>query len=686
MPNLSSQLTRKRRFSQLLHWLNRHQVPESSILLFTALVVGVGAGFAAMVFRWLIESINVLAYTGLAGLLANITPYHLCVIPAIGGLIFGPIVYRFAPEAKGPGVAEVMKAMVLHGGRIRPQVALLKALVSSVCIGTGGAVGREGPIAQIGSSIGSTVGQVLNLSDEHVRNLVACGAAGGIAATFNAPIAGSIFALEVILGSFQAVNFSSVVISAVVADVIAQTFGGNLRAFVVPEYTLVDPRELVFYLALGIIAAVLSVAFSWLLHLSGDLWDAIPLAEYLKPAVGGLLLGVVGILTFKIDGFPRIFGVGYNSISDAIFGHLAIGMTIGLLFTKMLATCLTLGAGGSGGVFAPLLFMGAMLGSTFGQIIHQLFPDITASSGAYATVGMAAFFSSASHAPITAILILLEMTGDYGIILPLMLTTVISYLVSRTISHESIYTLKLTQIGVHRQQGQDIDVMQSVTVREAMTTDVDVVSSNLSLNELAEEFERTHHHGFPVIDAEGKLTGVVSIGDLERVRTADSITGKTVVDIATTEKLLVAYPSEQMWVALRRLGFHNVSRLPVVEKEGSRQLVGLLRRGDIVRAYQLAILKKAHHIHQSEVERLNKLDDVDFVHIDIGAQSPAVGKRISEIKLPLESLIISVRRGRKLNVVRGNTVLQEKDQVIIFTNRDVIQMVRRCLVGKNEED
>ena len=650
--------------------------------MFTALLVGASAGFGAVAFRWLIEAVDILAYNRLAGLLANITPYHLFIIPAIGGVIFGPIIYWFAHETKGPGIAEVMQAMVIRGGRIRPRVAVVKALVSSICIGTGGSVGREGPIAQIGSSIGSAVGQVLNLSDERIRSLVACGAAGGVAATFNAPIAGSIFALEVILGSFQAVNFGMVVISAVVADVIAHTFGGNLRAFVIPEYILVSPWELLLYLALGTMAAVLSVAFSRLLYLSGDLWDAIPLPEYLKPAVGGLLLGGVGILTFKIDGFPRVFGVGYNSISHAIFGKLAIGETIGLFFSKMLATCLTLGAGGSGGVFAPLLFMGAMLGSSFGQLAHQLFPGITAPSGAYATVGMAAFFSAASHAPITAILILFEMTGDYGIILPLMLTTVISYLLSLSISRESIYTLKLARIGVYWQQGQDIDVMQGVTVREAMTTDVDVVSLNLSLDELAGEFDRTHHHGFPTVNAEGELAGVVSIGDLERARTIGSIEGKTVMDIATTEGLLMAYPHEQMWLALRRLGLHDVSRLPVVEQEGSRRLVGVVRRGDIIRAYQHAILKKAHHIHQREVLHLNKLDDAGFVHIDISAQTPALGKRVVEINLPPESLIISVRRGRKLNVVHGDTILQEGDRVTVFGDRDTIPQVRQCLTGE----
>ncbi len=330
---------------------------------------------------------------------------------------------------------------------------------------------------------------------------------------------------------------------------------------------------------------------------------------------------MVGILTPKIDGFPRVFGVGYDTITQALFGELALQMTVVLLFAKILATILTLGSGGSGGIFAPSLFMGAMLGEAFGQVVHAIFPAITAPVGAYALVGMAAVFSGAAHAPITAILILFEMTGDYHIILPLMLTTVMSTLVSRLISRESIYTLKLTRRGVHLQQGQDIDVMQSVTVRDAMTTDVDTVPLSMSLDELADEFSRSHHHGFPVVDGAGELAGVVSIQDLERAKAAGPIDGRTVADITTREGLLVAYPYEPMWKALRRLGRRDVGRLPVVEEEGSRRLVGAVRRSDIIRAYDQAIAARAHHQHRAEVLRLGQVDGTSFLHLRIPSDS-----------------------------------------------------------------
>ena len=667
---------------RLTQWIDQHEVSESGVIMFTALVVGIRAGLGAVAFRRLIEGMQTLAYDGLGGLLEGMAPFHLLIIPAVGGAIYGPLIYRYAREAKGHGVPEVMEAVALRGGRIRPRVAIIKSLASSICIGTGGSVGREGPIAQIGSALGSTVGQALKLSDERVRNLVACGAAGGIAATFNAPIAGAIFALEVILGQFHSVYFGAVVISAVTADVIAHAFEADVRAFAVPQYTLVSPWELVFYSLLGALAALAAVGFTRLLYKSEDLWDDVRLPEYVKPVLGGVLLGAIGILTFKIDGFPRVFGVGYDTIGQAMFGELAIRVTLALLFIKLLATILTLGSGGSGGVFAPSLFMGAMLGEAFGQAVHQLFPSITAPSGAYALVGMAAFFTGAAHAPVTAILIMFEMTGDYNIILPLMLASVVSTLISRVLSRESIYTLKLSRRGVHLDQGQDIDVMQGVSVGEAMTEDVDVVPASMSLEQLADEFARTHHHGFPVVDDAGALAGVVSIRDLERALRAGPIAGKTVADIATTDGLIVAYAHEPMWVALRRLGTRDISRLPVVESEGSRQLVGVVRRADIIRAYNYAIVKRAHHQHRTEVLRLGKLDSAGFEHIPIPPHSPIIGQSIGEIDLPDNCLIVSVRRGRKLYVAHGNTVLQAGDQVTIFADQECQPKVHQRLTGE----
>ena len=667
-------------------WIDLRSVPESVIILLSALIVGVGAGLGAIFFRWLINGVTKLSYGGLAGLLTGISPIQLLIIPALGGAIYGPLIYFGAREAKGHGVPEVMEAVAIRGGRIRPRVAAIKSFASAICIGTGGSVGREGPIAQIGSAIGSTLGQLLNLSDERVRNLVACGAAGGIAATFNAPIAGAIFALEVILGQFHTTYFGAVVISAVVADVIAHISEGDIRAFQVPEYTLISPWELLLYALLGILAAVTAVAFTRTLYLSEDLWDKLRIPEYVKPVIGGLALGAIGILSPKLLGYPRVFGVGYPTISQALSGQLALQVTAVLLILKLLATITTLGAGGSGGIFAPSLFMGAMLGAAFGQVSNMLFPEITAPPGAYALVGMAAVFSGAAHAPITAIIMLFEMTNDYRIILPLMLTTVIATLFSRLLFRESIYTLKLTRRGVHLKEGKDIDVMQEVTVAEAMTTDSITVHHSMPLEKLAREFDRTHHHGFTVVDDNDCLAGVVTIQDLKKALESGPIEGKTVTDIATLERVLVAYPDEPMGEALRRLAGRDVGRLPVIERGDERRVMGALRRNDIIRAYNIAITKRADHMQKNELKRLTDLDDARFLQVEIPPKSPVVGKKVSEISLPSDCLIISIMRGQKTIIAHGYTTLQAQDQVTVFANEECVSEVQQCLTSELVED
>ncbi len=667
-------LEARRRVGQAL---DRFGISEEAVLTGTAVLVGLFTGVGALVFIWLIARFGD-GFSWLQDQLTQVHPWGAVLIPALGGLIAGPLIHAFAREAKGHGVPEVMQAIALRGGRIRPAVVVVKAVASAACISSGGSAGREGPIVQIGSALGSVIGQLSHLSDERIRNLVACGAAAGIAATFNAPIAGVVFALEVILDEFTTRYFATVVISAVTASIVSQSVLGENPAFAVPAYGLAHPVDLLIYAGLGMLAPLVAWLFVTTLYRAEDLFDDWRFPEWLKPGVGGVLVGVVGLQA------PRALGAGFAGIEAALHNELAMLTMAGLLLAKLLATDFTLGSGNSGGVFAPALFMGAMLGGAFGDLVHRAFPAVTGPVGAYALVGMSAVFAGAAHAPMTAMLIVFEMSGDYNLILPLMLATGISTVLSQRLWRDSIYTLKLSRRGVHLERGRDADVMQGVTVDEVMTTDVDVVPLSMPLERLSSEFARTHHHGFPVVDEAGELVGVVSIQDLERELNVGGIEGKTVGDIATTEGVLVAYPDEPMWKALRRLGTRDVGRLPVVEGEGSRRLIGAVRRSDIVRAYNHAIVKRAHHQHRIETLRLGKLDDTAFEHIEVPPESPAVGKRVRDIHLPEECLVVSVRRGRKLHVAHGYTVLQAGDQVTVFAASESLPMVRQRFTGVQE--
>ena len=655
---------------------------DSSVMLVTSLIVGIGAGLGAVLFRRLIDWIHNFAYSDIAGIFAEWYPLHLIIIPALGGAIVGPLVYYFAPEAKGHGVPEVMEALELRGGKIRPRVVVVKALASSVCIASGGSVGREGPIAQIGSALGSFVGQTLKLSEERVRTLVACGAAGGIAATFNAPIAGAVFALEVLLRRFGSVYFGAVVISAVTADVIAHYFEGDSRTFLTPEYTMQSPWELLLYTLMGFIAALAAVGFSRLLYFSEDIWNLIRIPEPTKPLLGGILLGLLGIVSYQIDGFPRVFGVGYETIENTLFSQLTLQVTFGLLLLKLLATTLTLGSGGSGGIFAPSLFMGAMLGASFGQIAHTIFPEIVAPSGAYALVGMAAFFGGVAHAPITAILILFEMTGDYQIILPLMLSTVLSTIVAKNLSPDSIYTLKLKRRGVELSEDtQAIDLMQGVTAEIAMNCETEAVPLDLPLVELMSTFSSTHYHALPVVQNETELVGLITINELDQLRSKGTLESKTIADILTFNNPATIRPHEPVWMALRHLEDQGEGCVPVVSETGKNILLGVLRRIDIIRAYNKAVSQRAQVQHHAEILNIRKLNQSGLTEVTLRAESPNVGKRVKELHLGGDALIVSVRRGGKLRIVRGETILHAGDQVTIFAEIPKSEFLENYLNG-----
>ena len=547
-----------------------------------SVLIGVISGLGAVAFRWLINSFQSLFFDGGGTVLSFMGNWYILVIPAAGGLLVGPIIYFLAREAKGHGVPEVMEAVAMKGGRIRPRVAIIKSLASALCIGSGGSVGREGPIVQIGASAGSALAQWLKLPEESIATLVACGAAGGISATFNAPIAGVFFAMEIILGRVVTHRFAYVVISSVIADYVAHTFLGTARAFVVPEFSISSPWEIGFYAILGVLAGFSGVFFTKILYWFEDIFDKIRFPEYLKPVLGGLLIGVIGLYS------KDLFGVGYEGIQSALSGQFTIGILMLLFVLKIVATSVTIGSGGSGGVFAPSLFMGAMMGTAFGTMMNSIFPDIAASPAAYGVVAMAAVFSGAARAPFSAILIIFEMTGAYSIILPVMITVGISTVLARHISRESIYTLKLIRRGIDIGQEEVSDVMRNIKAKEAMTTDFQTVPSTMKVKELMNLFQKTGSHGFPVVDEKDSLFGMVTLTDVER-HLGEEENGLTVAEIATRSPY-VAYPDQSLERVLGATD-DEYGRIPVVSENDGYHIIGLLNRQDIIKAYRRTLRK-----------------------------------------------------------------------------------------------
>lgn len=552
-------------------------------MLLFSILVGLGTGFGAIAFRWLITGIKNMFFEDGRALLHFMGAYYVIVIPAAGGLIVGLLIHYFAKEAKGHGVPEVMLAVAKMGGRIRPRVVLVKALASAVCIGSGGSAGREGPIVQIGSAFGSTIGQLFNLSEDKIKILIACGAAGGIAATFNAPMAGMFFALEVILMAYGPKHISSVVLSAVTATVVSRHFLGNYPAFVIPSYQMSSAWEIPLYFVFGFLAAVTALVFIKALYKTEDAVDLIKTPEYIKPVFGGLIIGSIGFF------YPQIFGVGYEFIEKALHGELAAQIAVILIFLKITATSVTLGSGGSGGVFAPSLFIGAMLGSAYGLLTQFFLPAIAIHPGACALVGMGAVFAGAAQAPLSAIMILFEMTNDYRIILPLMITCVISTMVVRRLSRDSIYTLKLRRRGIDIQKSTERNLMETIRISDAMLTEVVTVKETDTIESAGLKIKATHHRGFPVIDSGGSLARIVTRQDINKAL-AGGKPGNPVREIMTRD-VIVCYPDEVLKSALEKLGGKDIGRLPVVERENRGHVIGLIDRKSIISSYNKALTR-----------------------------------------------------------------------------------------------
>ncbi|MFQ5461543.1 MAG: chloride channel protein [Phycisphaerae bacterium] len=578
---------------------------EEYFLVLVAMLIGTATGVFAKFFYQLIEFARYAAFgeTGAGGLFEG-RPWMLVLLPTSGGLAVGLITYYFASETKGHGVPEVMDAIYRKGGDIRGRVAGAKAVASALTIGSGGSAGTEGPIIQIGAALGSTLGRYLGIQRGQMGVVVACGISAGIAAIFNAPIAGVLFALEIFLKDFSFRTFSPVVFSSVISCSIMHALSdqdvaifevGALRGV---QYVF-SGAELPLFLVLGILCALASVVFIKALYGLEDLTDAIQIPEAAKPAAGGLLLGLLGVAFLMIGGsqrMPAFFGNGYPAIQMLLSKEI-LATTAGSLLLlgvlKTLATCLTLGSGGSGGVFAPSLLMGAALGASFGLVMRNigLIPD--ANVTAYALVGMGATVAGATHAPLTAIVMLYEITREPKVILPVMFASIVATFGAQALLRDSIYTLKLRRRGVRIGSITDLTLMRKIAVDDIDESPVQFVHADEPLQNLIEKAGETGAVDFVVLDHKGAYQGLVTGKDVRvALLEPEAVLLLLVGELVRSDVPTVTY-RETLDTVLDKFARSDVESLPVVNESDGTRVEGVITRQAVMRRYQEELEKQS---------------------------------------------------------------------------------------------
>lgn len=645
-----------------------------------AVLIGVGAGGTALGLRYAVDVMEFF-FQGWLGeaVKARIGSAWNIPIIALGGLLVGLISRYLAKETKGHGIPEVMLAVARYGGRIRPRVAAVKILAASITIGSGGSAGREGPIVHIGAALGSALAQWLRLPDRMVILAVACGSAGGIAATFNAPMAGVMFALEVIVRRFTAHYFGLVVISSAAATMTMRWWSGigDYPKFpLLHNYSLTSAWDLFFFIILGALAALVAYAFVVLLHTVEHISEKARIPDFVKPAIGGLLVGIIAIHA------PEIKGSGYETIESTLNNAMAGQVLLLLCIAKIIGTALTVGSGGSGGVFVPSLFIGAMLGGSYGDLLNKYWPEIVSSPGAYALVGMSVVFASAAHAPITGILILIEMTDNYYIIVPLMSATVMGTIISQRISRDSMYTGKLTKRGIHISDSPEVNLMDAITVGEAMEQPVDGVSPEMTAAELIQKMRDTHESGFVVVDKDMTLLGIVTAHDIEVGLLRKPPNELKVQDIYT-RNVVVCRPDQTLSAALSQLGAYRYGRLPVIDPLQPSRVIGVLKRQNVIAACATAQQRSDEMAARAdEFKDLSRQSSMVIESAHVHAGSRLAGIAVRDAGFPPESTLGAIRRGLTTIVPRGSTRIQAGDELVVLTTQEHQQMLRQWLNGQ----
>jgi CIC family chloride channel protein len=636
------------------------QSRETSSLIASAIFIGLLAGLAAVGFDLSVSFMEVWIRDFEAAGGTFLGSMSALVIPALGGLLVTPILVYIAPDVRGSGIPHVMFAVSNLGGRLAKRIVIWRPIATAIAIGTGAPLGTEGPVVQLSAAIASLTGGAMRLGEERRRNLIAVAAAAGISATFNAPIAGMLFALEVILGQFGSRYVASVVIGSVTASVVSRRFLGPDPAFSVPEYALSSPLELPFYFVLSILAGFVGAGVVRSLVAFDDLLNYLRWKPWLRPTLGAFAIGAIGLL------FPQVLGRGFD-ITGSILQGESIGLfaLLALALAKTVAMSISLASWHPGGVLSPLLLIGAAFGGAFGNVADGAFPALGLQPGAFALVGMAAVFSGAARAPMSTIIMAFELSGDYQLILPLLLGTVVSVLVSEIMQPDSVYHVMLTRRGLSLMRQRTGDLLQTVHVSEVMDGQVPTLRTDDVLRTAGEEMAAGGHQAFVMVapDDPRRLAGIVTLGDIERARRAGLPDGTRLAEIGTVA-VHVVVPEDPISEALERMAEHGVGRLPVVDRRDRTRLLGIVRQADVARAYYRAVQRERALEQAGERRRLRDLTGQEIIELPVRRESPLAGKTLKEAALPSWSVVVAIRRRGRTIFPHGDSRLEPGDTVV----------------------
>lgn len=574
--------------TRLLAQLARRSPSETAFLLLLPLV-GLVVGLASVSIAHLIDSLQRQfwgAGESFPELIAGNPGPFVILIPIIGGLVVGAIGWLFKVETRGGGTAGIIQAIALKSGLISLRQTVPRVAAAIVTLATGGSLGREGPMAMLGSAMGSRLGRQFKLSPQHLRILVCAAGASALAAVYNAPIGGSLFALEILMGNFALEVLGPVVVASMISTLVYRMFMGDLPRFVIPRYELVSAWELPAYLVLGVIGGLVSVLFVRALFGATDAFEKLPLPRWVKPAIGAALLGGIGLW------LPNVFGNGFETVNQALHEDLPLKLLLLLPLAKIAATALTYGSGGAGGIFTPSLMVGALVGGVFGYGVHAMFPQHTAEYGAYALVGMGAIVAGTTHGPLTAIMMIFEQTNSYQIVLPLMFVCIVSHFTARGIRGRSIEDEALERAGVTLPRGPEAGIMQTMRVSEIMHHEVDAVARNASFTAVVEWFLKSQRNWLYVVADDNRLVGAISLHGIKDMLHQTESLGVVIAADLVNEAFEFVTPDQHLADVMDKFWDQSSERMPVVENATSRKLIGWMSKRDLLGVYSQEILQK----------------------------------------------------------------------------------------------